>query len=199
MQILRLLSVESKFAEFLMSFLKPRVSFSLKFASLFSASDITLLYFSIWNFICFGQKKPIKVQNVRLSTAHMKFHQICTFTSYFCWKHVKFQLKELCYRSYLSWHWRVMQNLKQNWFVSKMKRILWILIWALKILKISTLIGSFFAKYVTFDLKKYRGVVFHDTEEWCKSWKNTNLRFGKWHKEYDKFSPEHLKISKLGF
>ena len=81
----------------------------------------------------------------------------------------------------------------------KMKRILWILIWALKILKISTLIGSFFAKYVTFDLKKYRGVVFHDTEEWCKSWKNTNLRFGKWHKEYDKFSPEHLKISKLGF
>ena len=25
------------------------------------------------------------------------------------------------------------------------------------------------------------------------------LWFGKWHEEYDKFSPEHLKVSKLGF
>ena len=23
-------------------------------------------------------------------------------------------------------------------------------------------------KYITFDLKKNRGVIFHDTEEWCK-------------------------------
>ena len=28
-----------------------------------------------------------------------------------------------------------------------------------------TLIGSFCAKYITFDLKKYRRVIFHDTEE----------------------------------
>ena len=31
------------------------------------------------------------------------------------------------------------------------------LIWALKILKISVLIDSFCAKYITFDLKKYKG------------------------------------------
>ena len=52
-----------------------------------------------------------------------------------------------------------------------MTRIWWILIWAHEILKISTLIGSFCAKYITFDLKKYREIIFHDTEEWCKIWK----------------------------
>ena len=34
--------------------------------------------------------------------------------------------------------------------------------------KIGALIGPFRAKYITFDLKKYRGVTFHDTEESCK-------------------------------
>ena len=62
--------------------------------------------------------------------------------------------------------------------------------WALEILKISTLIGSFCAKY--------RGVIFHDAEEWCKIWRKTDLWFGKWHEEYDKFSPEHLKNLKIG-
>ena len=28
---------------------------------------------------------------------------------------------------------------------------------------------------------------------------STDLWFGKWHKEYGKFSPEHLKVSKLRF
>ena len=92
-----------------------------------------------------------------------------------------------------------MQNLKSNWFVvSKMRRIWWVLTWALKIFKICTLICSFCAKYVTFDLKRYRGVIFHDTEEWCKIWRKTNLWFENWHEEYGKFSPEHLKFSKMG-
>ena len=48
-----------------------------------------------------------------------------------------------------------------------------------------------------FELRKYRGVIFHDTEEWCKIWRKTNLRFRKRHEEYGKFSPEHLKVSAL--
>ena len=71
------------------------------------------------------------------------------------------------------------------------------LAWALKILKTSTLVGFFCAKYMTFDLKKYRGVIFPDTEESCKIWRKTDLWFGKLHEESDKFSPEHLKVSKL--
>ena len=34
-----------------------------------------------------------------------------------------------------------------------------------RIVKTFTLIGSFFTKYITLDLKKYGGVIFHDTEE----------------------------------
>ena len=58
-------------------------------------------------------------------------------------------------KSDVSWSWRVMQNLKIVWFVvSKMTRIWWILTRVLESLKISTLIGSFCAKYLMFDLKK---------------------------------------------
>ena len=38
-------------------------------------------------------------------------------------------------RSYVSWYWRVMQNLKKNQFASKIIRIWWILIRTLKSLK----------------------------------------------------------------
>ena len=31
-----------------------------------------------------------------------------------------------------------------------------------------TFIGPFCAKYITFDLKKYRGVIYHDTKESCQ-------------------------------
>ena len=68
-----------------------------------------------------------------------------------------------------------------------------------KVYKTCTFICSYCAKYLMFDLKKYRGVIFHDTEGWCKIWRKTDLWFGKWHEEYGKFSPEHLKVSKLGF
>ena len=44
--------------------------------------------------------------------------------------------------------------------------------------KTCTFICSYCAKYLMFDLKKYRGVIFHDTEGWCKIWRNNNLWFG---------------------
>ena len=48
-------------------------------------------------------------------------------------------------RSYLSWHWRVMQNLKKNWLVVwKMTWEIWqIFTRALESVKISILMGSF--------------------------------------------------------
>ena len=103
-------------------------------------------------------------------------------------------------RSYVLWHWRVMQNLKridlsfQNWHGEFDK------FWPehLKVSNIFTLMRSFWAKYILFELKKYRGVIFHDTVEWCKIWRKTDVWFEKWHVEFGKFSPEHLKVSKLG-
>ena len=95
-------------------------------------------------------------------------------------------------RSYVLWPWRLMQNLKKNWSaVSKTTRIWWNLNRAFESLKICTFIGSCCAKYLMLDLKKYRGVMFHDIEEQCKISRKTDLWFGKWHEEVGKFSPEH--------
>ena len=68
----------------------------------------------------------------------------------------------------------------------------------LKVSKICTLIDSYCGRYLAFDLKVYREVVFHHTEEWSKIWRKTDLWYGKWHEEIGKFSPEHSKVSKLG-
>ena len=158
--------------------------------------EITLLYFFSWNCTWFGQKEPVKVQNFRLSTAHIKFRQIFTLIGSFCWKYIKFQLKK--YRGLMSYDneewckiWRKTNFLFQKWqefgeFWPEHS----------KVSKICTLIDSYCAKYLMFDLKKYRGVIFHDTEEWCKIWRKTDLWFGKWHEEFGKFSSEHLKVSK---
>ena len=109
-----------KFTKFLKSYLKPKVSFSLNFLSLVSVMLDTLLYFFRWNFIWFRQKELIKVQNFRLSTAHVKFHQICTLIGSFCWKYIKCQLKT--YRQVTSYEneewfkiWRKTDLLFQKW------------------------------------------------------------------------------------
>ena len=65
--------------------------------------------------------------------------------------------------------------------------------WALKILKSSTLTGSFSAKYITFDPKNHREVIFHDTAERCKILRKTDSPFRKGHEEDLKSSPDDLK------
>ena len=67
-----------------------------------------------------------------------------------------------------------------------------------KVSKICPLMGCFWPKYIMFELKKYRRVIFCDTGKWCKIWRKTDLWFGKGHVEFDKFSPKHSKVSKLG-
>ena len=66
-----------------------------------------------------------------------------------------------------------------------------------KVSKMFTLIGSFWAKHILFELKKYKGVIFHGTEEGYKIWRGINLSFQNWHKKFDKFWPEHSKVSKI--
>ena len=64
-------------------------------------------------------------------------------------------------KSYLSWHWRVIQTLNKNsFFIWKMTwEIWWILTRAVENLKICTFMGYFCQKYVMFELKQYRRVV----------------------------------------
>ena len=47
----------------------------------------------------------------------------------------------------------------------------------LKFLKFCTLMDSFWSRYVMFDLKKYRGVIFDGTKDWCKIWRKTDFCF----------------------
>ena len=50
--------------------------------------------------------------------------------------------------------------------------------------------------YIKFQLKRYRRVMSHDTEEWCKIWRKTDLLFQKW-QEFSEFWPEHSKFLKV--
>ena len=113
-KFLRLLSARIKFTKFL-SFLKQQISFFFQILHHFSALwDTTSLYFSSWNFMYFQQKKPIKVKiwwNFTWVVESLKF---CSLMASFCKNKVSANKVQ---KSYLSWHWRVMQNLKKNWFV----------------------------------------------------------------------------------
>ena len=46
-----------------------------------------------------------------------------------------------------------------------------------KVSKISSLMGSFSAEYILFELKKYRGVIFHENEGGCKIWRGIDWLF----------------------
>ena len=65
-----------------------------------------------------------------------------------------------------------------------------------KVLKIFILMGSFWAKYILFEWKKYRGVTFHETEEGYKIFRGLDSSFQTWHEEFDKIWPEHSKSLK---
>ena len=43
--------------------------------------------------------------------------------------------------------------------------------------KMFALVGYFGAKYILLELKKYRVVIFHDTEEGYKIWRGIDLSF----------------------
>ena len=93
-------------------------------------------------------------------------------------------------KSYISRHQTVMQNFKKNWFfVSKMTGISWILILALKSLKILHFDWSLSCKvYNVWPKNVGRSYL---------SWQWRILWFWKWHEQFGKFSPQHLKVSKL--
>ena len=44
-----------------------------------------------------------------------------------------------------------------------------------RISKMCTLMGFFWTKYIMFELKKYTGIMFNFTEDWCKFWRKTGL------------------------
>ena len=139
-----------KFAKFLISFSKLQVNFSSSVSW-----DINPVCFFSWRFIYFQQKEPI---STKLSTKGDCQKKLATKIqrSYLSWHwtvmqslskprrvnvHWSTQKSEKSYfhrffeskahnvwarkfhRNYVSWHWRVMQNVKEKWLVAwKMRR-----------------------------------------------------------------------------
>ena len=48
-------------------------------------------------------------------------------------------------------------------------------------------------------MKKYRRIMFHDTEELYKVWSKTDYWFQKRYEEFGEFSPNHSKVQKFHF
>ena len=115
-----------------------------------------------------------------------KISKMFAFTGSYCTKYLMFVLKKV-QRSYFSWHWRVMWNLKKNWLVVwKMTWEIWVIFTtALQSVKIGILMGSFCSKQKIYEPKIYRGIMYHENEEWCKVWRGTDMSFQNWHGEFD--------------
>ena len=63
-----------------------------------------------------------------------------------------------------------------------------------------TLMGCFWPRYIIFEHRKYGGIMFDGTQDSYSIWMKTDLCFQKWHEEFCKFSPEHIrKCEKLEF
>ena len=128
--------------------------------------------------------------------------------------------------SYVWWHSRLILNLKENRLVLRKItwRILQIFtrahskIWKVRLL-LSPFIqnrkcmsfkfteelcvmkiknnGSFWPKYIIFELKKVQRSYFWLHCRLMRNWRKTDFYFLKWHQEFGKFSPEHVWKSKI--
>ena len=101
------------------------------------------------------------------STAQMKFHQLCTLIGSFCWKYIKFQLKsteELCLmtpKSNAKSEEKTIRCFKNDKNLVNFNP-------STQRLENLQFDWSFSCKVCNVWPKKYRGCIFHDTEEPCK-------------------------------
>ena len=116
---------------------------------------VTPLFFFRSNVIFFAQSNQSKSTFLRLSSAWVKIHQILVNLK-----------QQISFSSNLASLFSVM---RYNSSVLFKVQIWWNFVWAVESLKSCTMMDSFFPDHVIkFQLKKYRRVISHDTEGWCK-------------------------------
>ena len=115
-----------------------------------------------------------------------------TLMCYFCWKYIMFEPKSTKALCVITLKNNVKFEKELNCSLKSNMRNLINFDPTVESLKICTLMGSFWPKYVMFELKMYREVMCHYTEDWCKLWRKNDLFFHKWHEE-------HSKILKCSF
>ena len=128
----------------------------------------TPLYFFRSNVIYFAQKGPIKAQIFEtFECSDQNSPNSCHF-----WNNKSVFLQTL-HHSSVSSDVTPLQFFSCNFICFQQKepiklKIWWNFTWAVESLKFCTLIDSFGKNHIKFQLKKYRRVISHDTEEWCK-------------------------------
>ena len=102
-------------------------------------------------------------------------------------------------KSYVSWHWRVMQSLMKNWLL--VLKMTWIICWILMrtVTNLKNFDKNFCRKYIMTEPKKGRRIMCHNTEKWCKIWGGTDLCFEKWIEEFGEFWWNTRKFQNLHF
>ena len=143
----------------------------------------------------------------RILPGELEILKISTLTGFSCAKYTTFNLKKyrgvIFHDTELELSFRTLKSDAKIWrktdlWFGKMTWEIWqIYTRALESLKIGTLMGSFYTKYKMYELKIYRGVMFHDNKEWCKIWREIDLSFQNWLEEFDKFWFEHLRVWKI--
>ena len=109
----------------------------------------------------------------------VKSPKIFTLIGSFCLKHIKFCWKnteELCFKALQS---DIKFEKKLTLGSKNDRRNLVSFHPTTQKYKNFTSMGYFCPKYMRLELKKYRGVIFHDTEQWCKIWINPDLVVSK--------------------
>ena len=152
--------------------------------------------YKIWRGINWSFKN-LHMKFVKIWPEHSKVSEIFTLMGSLWAKYILFEPKK--YRGVILHEteegyklWRGIDSSFQNWHKEFDK------IWAehSKVSKILILMDSFWGKYILFELKKYRGIIFHETEVGYKIWRGIDL-FQNWYKEFDKISVNHSKVSKF--
>ena len=158
--------LRSKFIK-LLSFLKQQISFFSNFASIFSVIRHNSSAFFLAEILYTFNKKPIKLQiwwnwkskiwhfDGLLSSKYYKELSLMTLRS-----DAKFKEKLTCSFKYNTRNF-------VNFHPTSQKSVDF------------TAMSYFCLKYMRFELKKYRGIIFHDTEQWCKMWINPDILVSK--------------------
>ena len=140
-----------KFVKFLMSFPNHKSVFPQILHDSSVSWNITPLYFFRSNVIYLAQKEP-------------KCLDQNSPNSYHFWNFAPLFII-IIHKSSLLFSWNFM------YFQQKEPinvQIWWNFTWAVESLKFCTLVDSFCKNHIKFDLKKYRRLISHDIEEWCK-------------------------------
>ena len=151
--------------------LKEQISCSSNFASLFSVMRHNSSVLYCWNFIYFQEKEPIKVQIWWTFTSDILHFDGLLLSKWYevSAKKCTEELPLMTLKSDAKFKEKLIFGFKYD-----MKKLVNFHQASQKSENFTSM-GSFCPKYIRFEPKKYKGVIFHNTEPRCKIWISPEL------------------------